>query len=301
MVTSHLAQREVVTRAGGPSGYSLVIENARWKLHMTYRISVLGPDGNQICVVAAGDGPPLFLLHGFPLDHRLWVHQLEGLSSRHHVIAPEFRGFGDSSLHERSFSLADLADDIEFVRRHLTPDQPIVLCGLSMGGYVALEYWSRYAANLRGLILANTKPDADEPGARQARLAMAETVEETGTKAAVEGMLSKLLSAGSQANESLRQRVESMMYSVQPVTIQAAQQAMANRRDFQGQLQGIRVPTLILTGVDDPIAPPEPTRRWADLISNAEVRVIKNSGHLSPIESNADFNESVARFLDGLS
>ena len=129
---------------------------------------------------------------------------------------------------------------------------------------------------------------------------MAETVEATGTQAAVAGMLDKLLGPSSRENKSLLADVETMMYSVQPATIQAAQNAMAARRDFESRLSEIQVPTLVLTGEDDPIAPAQATRQWSDKIPNAEMRIIKDVGHLSPLESSAEFNREVSLFLDGL-
>ena len=83
------------------------------------RLSFLAARGNLISVTIAGEGLPLILLHGFPLDHRLWLPQLDYLSNHYRVIAPDLRGFGQSTLTEEPYSLGDLADDIEQVRKHL--------------------------------------------------------------------------------------------------------------------------------------------------------------------------------------
>ena len=163
------------------------------------RLSFLATRGNLISVTIAGEGSPLMLLHGFPLDHRLWLQQLDSLSAFYRVIAPDLRGFGQSTLTEEPYSLADLAGDVEQVRQHLTGDQPIALCGLSMGGYVAFEYWRGYSRSLTALILANTKPEADTDQARDARHAMVEQARQLGSWQAVSGMLPKLLSGSHMA------------------------------------------------------------------------------------------------------
>ncbi|MEZ6075883.1 MAG: alpha/beta hydrolase [Pirellulaceae bacterium] len=123
---------------------------------------------------------PLILLHGFPLDHRLWLQQIDYLSKNYYIIAPDLRGFGQSTLTEEPYSMADLAEDVEQVRQHMTDDQPVALCGLSMGGYVAFEYWRHYSKSLTALILANTKPEEDTDQGRAARRAMSERAHQLG-------------------------------------------------------------------------------------------------------------------------
>lgn len=274
------------------------------RLDLSHRLSLLGPRGNTLSVIAAGNGPALMLLHGFPLDHRLWLKQLDHLSDTYHVIAPEFRGFGNSTLDEPNYTLSDLADDVEYIRTHLTndrdsqtPDKQFVLCGLSMGGYVALEYWLRFRANLSGLILANTKPQADDEAGRSARLAMAEKARTDGTREALRGMPEKLLSANSISHRrELRSLVEDMMFSTESNTIAAAQTAMSGRRDFNSHLSSIDVPTLVITGEHDLLSPPDSTKQWASAIKDAKFKILSGSAHLSPLESPNEFNSVIREF-----
>lgn len=269
---------------------------------MSHRLSILGPRGDSLSVVAAGDhGPPLILLHGFPLDHRLWQNQMDYFSQRFRVIAPELRGFGQSTLDEPPYRIQDLADDIERIRCHLASNQSIVLCGLSMGGYVAFEYWRLYGAQLKGLVLTNTKPDADDDLARQARLAMAERAIQAGAWSAVEGMLPKLLSE--HALQHLPEVVawtQAMMKAVPAQTVAAAQYAMANRRDFRTLLSEIHVPTLVVTGDRDPIAPPQATQQWSEQIAHSQFVAIPDCGHLCPLEAPQEFNRVLRGFLTQL-
>ena len=181
--------------------YSVDHSDVDRSLHVSNSLQILGPRGNTLAVHAAGEGPTLFLLHGFPLDHRLWQHQLAGLCDRMHVVAIHLRGFGSSSLDESQFTLAELAQDVEFLRHHLAGNDRIWLAGLSLGGYVAFEYWRQFADHLRGLILTNTKPTGDSEEAKANRLAMADKALKSGSWAAVEPMLAKMLSEQTRASE----------------------------------------------------------------------------------------------------
>lgn len=261
-------------------------------------ISFLAQHGHLISVTAAGTGPTIMLLHGFPLDHRMWLSQLATLSKTHHVIAPDFRGFGGSSLSESSYSLSDLADDVELVRQHLAPERPISLIGLSMGGYVAFEYWQRHGQHLSSLVLVSTKPTADSEAARESRYAMAAQAEKLGTWPAVAGMLEKLLSPEllAQGDEIVR-ATQQMMRDGRPEAIAAAQQAMAIRQDFTRHLPEIAIPTLILTGQHDKIAPPDETARWSAKIPNSHFDCLTGVAHLSPLETPVEFNQRVLSFL----
>lgn len=272
-----------------------------WRPSVSNSIQILGPRGNTLSVQAAGDGQTLFLLHGFPLDHRMWQYQLDGLKDRLHVVAVQMRGFGASTLDEPEFSLAELAQDVEFLRQHLAGGQSIWLAGLSMGGYVAFEYWRQYSSQLRGLILCNTKPTADNETAKAGRLAMGQKALSEGTWAAVEPMFGKLLSEQTVASKpETVTLVKSMMQSVAPATVSAAQNAMAQRRDFTELLPTIQTPTLVIAGQTDPIAPAAEGAVWSREIPNSSFLAIPNTAHLSPLEDPTAFNQAVHRFTGGL-
>lgn len=267
---------------------------------MTNSIQILGPRGNTLSVTATGSGPTLFLLHGFPLDQRLWDSQWSSLGQSHHVVAVHLRGFGNSTLDDASYTLADLAEDVEFLRRHLAGEEAIWLAGLSMGGYVAFEYWRLFPSRLKGLILTNTKPTADDEAAQQSRLAMGQKALEQGTWSAVEPLFAKMLSGQTQASRpEIVRLVKEMMQNVPPASIAAAQSAMAQRRDFTPMLPGIHLRTLVVAGQDDTIAPPEATRQWAQQIPGSQFEIIPASAHLSPLEAPDQFNQMVFKFLLG--
>jgi 3-oxoadipate enol-lactonase len=261
-----------------------------------HTISIITKRGNTLSIKACGNsGPALFLLHGFPLDHRMWLNQIEPLGERYRVIVPELRGFGQSTV-DSDYSLADLAEDVEQVRQHLAAREQIHLVGLSMGGYVCFEYWHAYTMNLKSLVLANTKPSADDETAKQGRFAMAAKALEQGTWPAVAPMMDRLIGAncrGSAVETTMRE----MMESASPQAVAAAQRAMAERRDFTPMLPSIAIPTLIITGQHDVIAPPEPTQAWASQIPNSRYVELPDAGHMTTMESPEQFNQALIDFI----
>lgn len=220
---------------------------------------------------------------------------MEILGERHHCVAPELRGFGGSTL-DGEYSLADLADDMELVRAHLSPDQPIHLVSLSMGGYVAFEYWRKYRHHLSSLTLANTKPNADDEVARAGRLAMAEQAISQGAWEAVAPMLPKLLAPQS-IGSSAEQIAKSMLQSARPEAVAAAQKAMASRKDFSESLESITIPSLVIAGEFDGIVPSAATRQWASCIPNSQIHEIAGVGHLSPLEAPVEFSSVLTTFF----
>lgn len=265
----------------------------------TNTIHMIAPRGNTIAVTAAGSGVPIILLHGFPLDYRMWHGQLADLSRNFQLLAIHFRGFGQSTMDDDGFGLTDLADDVDFVRQHLCDGKRIALIGLSMGGYVALEYWRRYSSQLAALILANTKPDVDTAEARQARLAMAEAAIKNGSWHAVSGMLPRMLAEQTfRMQPEVAQVVETMMRDARPLTVAAAQKAMAAREDFRESLTRIKCPTLVLTGQHDVISPVSNNQRWSAEIPNSKLEIIPNCGHLPPLEDPQAFNRSISNFIE---
>ena len=160
----------------------------------------------------AGRGVPLLLAHGFPLDHTMWNGQIAALSGRSRVIAPDLRGFGGSGASEGAATMEQMADDLAALLDALAIREPVVLCGLSMGGYIAFEFWRKYAAKLKALILCDTRAAADKPQAAADRLAMADRVLREGPRPLVESMLPKLFSPRTSADQPrIVREIESLM------------------------------------------------------------------------------------------
>ncbi len=285
----------VVGRANTVSAIQTFIRSQMIERH----IELVMPAGHTLMVHAYGSGKPLLLVHGFPLDAMIWRPCCDDLvAAGFQVFLPDLRGFGKSSEITEGVTIADLASDIEQIRRFLIGNDKYVLGGLSLGGYVAFEVWKRYGEHLRALILSNTKPQADSEEGRQTRLAMAKKALDESTWSAVAPMLGKLLSPPtSQQHPEIVAHVEAMMSAVPANTVSAIQHAMATRHDFSGELSLIKIPTLVITGEHDPISPPEENKRWSAKIPNARLNILAGAAHLPQVEATAELCQAITQFL----
>jgi 3-oxoadipate enol-lactonase len=254
-------------------------------------------DGLQLSFLDEGIGPALLLLHGFPLDHTMWHHQIHSLSRTYRVIAPDLRGMGQSSAAAGPFTLTRYALDCLALLDLLNIKQAAV-CGFSLGGYIAMSLLSLVPERITALVLANTRPDADPPQGRQNRFKMAADLVEQGSAAASTAMLPKLFTAETAADqpqliEDLRTRIIAMNADG---LIQACL-AMAYRTDSTALLGSFQGPALVIGGNQDPITTPEVTRKMADGIPKASYKLIANAAHLTPVEQPQAFTEVLETFL----
>lgn len=243
-----------------------------------------------------GAGLPVLLVHGFPLDGTLWQPQLDELADEYRVIAPDLRGFGESAP-GAEVTMEQYADDLGALLDELEIDQ-VVLAGLSMGGYIAFAFHRKYPDRVLGLVLVDTRPQADTDQVRANRVATATKVKEQGATVLADDMLSKLLSPATVNNKPNLVRTVHAMMSRQPVPgIVAALQAMAARPDSRPMLGGISVPTLIVVGADDTITPVADAEAMVEAIPGAELVIIPQAGHLSNLEQPEAFNQALRTFI----
>jgi len=266
--------------------------------------------GRQMAVRVAGTGLPVVLLHGFPLDHTMWAGQwalvakLGPLAGRARLIAPDLPGFGGSDG-PVGVSMAAMAEDVLALLDGLGIRQPAVVCGLSMGGYVAQHLASGHPHRLAGLVLVDTKLEADTPEARDARADLSRRVGRVGARIAAEAMVPKLLASGPDAavarsatgRRTIEDRLRQTIESTPVVTIQGALAALAARPDMTAAAARFPMPTLLVVGAADTITPPECLERAALSIDDATLEVIPGCGHMTPLEDPAAFNAALAAFL----
>jgi 3-oxoadipate enol-lactonase len=252
-------------------------------------------------VVDQGTGSPLVLVHGFPLSHAMWNAQIPVFAAEHRVIAPDLRGFGSSVDTDGTVTMEEFADDLAAILDSLGVEQPLVLCGLSMGGYIALQFVRKYSSRLRGLVLCDTRASADVPEVVENRLKIARLVIESGTQPVAEAMLPKAFGPKTYTDRpEVVEAVRSMMIASDPSGVAAASRGMATRPDMTALLPTIGVPTLVVVGADDALTPVEEMRRMAEAIPQARFKVVPDAGHLTPMESPLVFNATLAEFLDEL-
>jgi 3-oxoadipate enol-lactonase len=257
------------------------------------------PD-TRLAVHSRGSGLPLLLLHGFPLDHTMWAGQ-EPLADSLRLIVPDQRGFGQSG-DDRPQSIAQLADDAVALLDALHVTEPAVVCGLSMGGYVAQHVAVRHPDRVRALVLVDTKLEADTPEARAGRRDLAAKVERLGQEIVAEAMIPNLLARSEAARQSPRRgEIEATLRRTilaTPVpTIVAALDALGRRPDMVESMRSVSVPTLLVVGAEDTITPPECLERAERVVPNARLLIVPRCGHMTPLEEPATFNSAVLEFL----
>ena len=247
-----------------------------------------------------GTGLPLVFLHAFPLNRTMWVDQEKALSTQFRVITIDLRGHGESDAPLWHYSLDQAADDVCGLLDHLSIKQAVFV-GLSMGGYILFAFYRKYAERVKGMVLADTRAQADTEDGKQARFEMAQTAYKQGPSAIADIMIPKLLSPGTiQTRPELVQRVRGMIEGNQVSGIAGDLMAMAQRPDSVPFLQQIHCPTQIIVGELDVPTPPADARLMSEKIPNARLAVIPGAGHLSNLEQPELFNESIRSFGSNL-
>ena len=234
----------------------------------------------------------LLLLHAWPVDARMWEPQLAALPDGLAVAAPHLPGFGGSEPAGDVLTMGAAAERALEALGKRGIDRAVV-CGLSMGGYVAFELWRRARDRVIGFVLANTRAVADTPEAAAARRALAERLRSEGNVLATEPPA--LLS--DRAPEELRERVRGWIAEQPPEAIAAASLGMAERPDSTPDLATIDVPTLVLTSTEDRMIAPEISAEMAGLIPQGRLETIEGVGHLSNLEAPEAFDAALLEHL----
>jgi pimeloyl-ACP methyl ester carboxylesterase len=256
--------------------------------------------GTRLAVHTAGSGLPLVLLHAFPLDHSMWALQ-EPLAEQVRLIVPDLRGFGgsDEALPE---SIAALADDVVALLDALHVGSPAVICGISMGGYVAQHVAARHPERVAAVILVATKLEADSAEARAGRADLAAKVGRLGLGILADAMIPRLLADSAEARALPgRAEVESLLRETiltqRVEAVQAALAALGSRPDMNEALRHLGPPALLVAGAEDAILPRACLEAAEAIIPHANLLIVPAAGHMVPLEQPAMFNAAVLEFL----
>lgn len=249
-------------------------------------------------VVDEGSGTPILFVHGFPLDHTMWKHQLSEFSRQCRTIAPDLRGFGQSGIAQDLVTMEQHADDMNALLDGLGVSEPVVFVGLSMGGYVGWQFYRKYPLRVAALVAVDTRVVADTAEAAETRRKLADRVLTEGPTVTVDAMLPKLFAPSTYERQP--EIVESVRQTIlrnNPKGIAASQRGLAARQEVQSWVSTIDAPTLVIVGEHDAISPPEEMRKIAADISGAAWSLVPDAGHMSPLENPRLFNDSLAHFL----
>ncbi|HKV57252.1 MAG TPA: alpha/beta fold hydrolase [Ktedonobacteraceae bacterium] len=253
----------------------------------------------QIAYSDHGIGLPVIFLHAFPLNRSMWDGDRAALldEQRYRLVSLDWRGFGESDIPGEISTMEILAGDVVALMDHLGIEQA-VLCGLSMGGYVAFACLRQYAQRIVGLILADTRPTDDPPDRQANRENVARIAETQGTAPIADLQLPNLISDYTrQHNPLVETRVRQMINAATRPGIAAASRGMARRADSSDLLAGISCPTLVIVGEQDALIPPSEVQAYAERIPGAQFVRIPNAGHLSNLEQPDIFLASISSFL----
>jgi 3-oxoadipate enol-lactonase len=247
-----------------------------------------------------GDGPPVVLLHPFPVNHEFWLPVAQALETRYRLVLPDLRGHGDSGVGEGPATMDKHAADIARVMDAADVGRA-PLIGVSIGGYALFEFWRRHRGRVAGLGLCNTKAPADSAEARGGRLQAADDVLERGTEPFFESMVQRVLGKTTrEMRPDLADGALRMMRKMAPEGVAQVQRGMAMRPDSMDTLKTINVPTLVITGDEDVFTGVNEAELMRQHISGSQLRVIPKAGHYSPWEQPDEVVKLLRQFLEGL-
>lgn len=255
-------------------------------------------DDAELVYEVTGSGPPVVLLHPFPVHHGFWDPVTAALASRYQLILPDVRGHGDSGVGQGPATMAKHAEDLSRIC-----DQEGVgrsaFVGVSIGGYILFEFWRRYRQRVQTLVLCNTRASAETQESRAARLRSAADVMERGTEPFAETMLPKLLGKSTlEMRPDLVEDVRRMILKMSPADVNQVQMGMAERPDSVPTLKTINVPTLVIAGEEDNAVPTHEAQVIADNIPGAQLRMIPKAGHYAAFEQPGGVGLLLRQFLD---
>lgn len=255
----------------------------------------LNINDRSVGCTSKGEGTPLLLMHGFPLNRTMFDAQVEALSAVARVVTFDVPGLGGSQ--PSSVSVAGIAELAADVMDELGIKKAVI-GGVSMGGYASFAFARRYPERMLGLVLADTRPAADSPEGLEGRKAAAEFVTANGVSSWAQQVLPKFVGATTMASRpAVVREVRRMVEAAPAPVVIDLLHALATRGNSQDLLESITVPTLVVTGVEDEITPAAEAGEWSARIVGAQIVEIASAGHLANMERPDAFNFAVASFL----
>jgi 3-oxoadipate enol-lactonase len=245
-----------------------------------------------------GRGPPVLFIHGYPLGRRMWRPQLEALLGNMRMVCPDLRGHGDSEAGQTPFTIDLHADDCVDLLDALEIDEPVVVCGISMGGYVALALQRMYPERVAGLVLVSTRAGADSAEGKAKRDQAMAQARDHGVSAIVDSMLPKMFAPQNvKRKEAVIKTLDQVMRKTSLEGVLGDLVAMRDRPDATPTLSAIEVPTLVIHGRDDQLIPFSEGEALAGGIRGAQLVALDDTGHLPNLEQPQAFNTAVRDFV----
>ena len=246
-----------------------------------------------------GEGDPILFVHGFPHNRALWAPQLNALVDHARCIAPDLRGFGETTV-SGPYTMDQYADDLAALLDTIRVERT-VLCGLSMGGYIAMAFWRRHRARVRGLVLMDTRAGADSSDAKARRTELMALTRAKGSPAIADAMITGMVGKSTRAKcPEVADAVHRMLARSPVEGVVGALQAMIDRPDSSATLGTIDVPTMLVVGDEDVLTPPDDSRAMSRLIRGSTLEIIAGAGHVSNVERPAAVNHLLSEFVSSI-
>lgn len=244
------------------------------------------------------EAPAMVLIHGFPFSSGMWNGQLKMLQEKNlRVIAYDLRGHGQSEVGDGQYTIELFVDDLLALLDYLNIANTI-LCGFSMGGYIALRAIERNPGRFNALILCDTMSSADSNEAKIRRTSSIKLVKTEGVGRFAEGFLKAVFAPTTfDTKPDIVDVIKKIILSNSPLGVCGSLLAMAGRTDTTDTLSKIIVPTLILVGEHDAVTPRSAAEAMHKRIPNSKLDIIDNAAHMSNLENPDAFNEYLAKFL----
>lgn len=241
---------------------------------------------------------PIILIHGMTFDHNMWNPQIKVLKKNYRVIAYDMRGHGSSKVYDGQYTYRMFADDLKDLMDHLDIEQA-VLCGLSMGGAVALRTYELYPERVIALVLSDTRSEADSNETKEWRENSIDSIKKNGLKPFTDGFLADTFAGESfKTNPEGVEFIRSTVLGTDPLAVCGVLLAQAARTDMTHILQKIEVPTLIMIGENDKFTPISSSRTMKKNIPGSDLKIIGKAGHISNLENTPEFNRHLTEFLE---
>ncbi|TMI96034.1 MAG: alpha/beta fold hydrolase [Bacteroidetes bacterium] len=244
------------------------------------------------------DAPVIIFIHGFPFNKSMWNVQMDALKNNYRVIAYDIRGHGNSDPGNDEFFIELFVNDMLRLMEKLKIEKSL-LCGLSLGGYIALNAVLKHPDRFDGLILSDTQCMADTPEIKENRCIAITRIKEKGVELYADESIKKLFSGGSiTSNKNVIAEVKTMIINTPKQALYNTLHALAERRETCSRLQEINIPVLIMVGKEDKITPIAAAKQMHEKILNSKLEIIQQAGHLSNLENPTAFNTHLVNFLE---
>ncbi len=242
-------------------------------------------------------GLPVVFIHGFPFRQEMWEPQINVMPNSIHSISYDIRGHGGSDVGDGQYTIDLFVEDLIALLDHLLVKKA-VLCGFSMGGYIALRAYQKHADRISGLILCNTKSAADTDAAKIKRAAMMKAVKLEGIHAfAAEFVKTIFWEKTFELNPDVVSFINQIICANSPRGICGTLLALAARTDTTSILPSITVPTCIISGEYDILTTPSDAQSLHHAIAVSELHILSGAAHMSNLENTQEFNGKIVNFL----